>query len=372
VDLSKSTSPQLDSSSVANWLASKPESERETYLSSLAETGTDAHKLLYSWEFWARPSQLPPAGDWLTWLLMAGRGFGKTRTGAEWVRAETNHAASFALVGPTAADVRDVMVEGDSGVLAVFPPELRPHYYPSKRKVMFRNGATAMLYSADEPDRLRGPQHERAWSDELAAWRYPEAWDMLQLGLRIGRPRQVVTTTPRPVSIVRQLVKNPTTVVTRGSTHDNLMNLAENFAAQVISRYEGTTLGRQEVYGELLEDFPGALWHRAMIEANRVEQAPRQQRIVVAVDPAVTTNADSDETGIAVAGKGEDGDYYVFEVYGVRLSPHGWANSALRMRDEWEADRIVAERNNGGDMVEATLRQLDRDVPLATIHASRG
>jgi phage terminase large subunit-like protein len=243
------------------------------------------------WRIVGRPNQQPPVTDWRTWLVLAGRGFGKTRTGAEWVRAqvERNGRQRVAIVGATAADARDVMVEGESGILAVAPPGNRPEYEPSKRRLKWPNGAMATTYSADEPDRLRGPQHDAAWCDELAAWRYPEAWDMLQLGLRLGTdPRAVVTTTPKPTRILRDLIAAPGTVVTTGSTFDNASNLPEAFLAQIRRQYEGTRMGRQELYAELLEDTPGALWTRAMIDDHRVRHAPAFRRVVVAVDPAVS------------------------------------------------------------------------------------
>ena len=232
----------------------------------------EARALLYDWSFWARPEQLPPPGDWRVWLLLAGRGFGKTRTGAELIRARVaaRTARRIALVAPTAADARDVMVEGESGILAISPPWDRPRYEPSKRRLTWPNGAVATLFSADEPERLRGPQHDAAWCDELGSWRYPEAWDMLMFGLRLGPdPRVVVTTTPRPTKLIRALLADPTAVVTRGSTYENRANLAPAFLDQIIRKYEGTRLGRQELDAELLDDVPGALWTRGIIEAAR-------------------------------------------------------------------------------------------------------
>lgn len=359
--------------SLAVWLSEQPADLRDKWLNSLTDKETS--EMEYAWAFWARPEQLAPPGEYLTWLIMSGRGWGKTRTGAEWVRSNVHKYGRWALVGPTAGDVRDIMVEGDSGILSVFPPAERPHYQPSKRRVLFTNGAQAALYSADEPDRLRGPQHEAAWADEAASWRYlQDAWDMLQLGLRLGEnPRQLVTTTPRPLRPIRELLASKSTVVTAGSTYANVMNLAPAFAAQIISRYEGTTLGRQEIYGELLNELPGALWSYAMIDSARVHVAPLTfKRIVVAVDPAVSSNAESDETGIAVAGLGEDGEYYILSCEGIRASPQTWAERALMLFRTNNADRIIVERNNGGEMVEATIKQVDKNAPVKTIYASRG
>jgi len=258
----------------ASWLASLPEATRNKFIASLSPA--EAHLLLHNWPSWVRPEQLPPAGDWRVWLLLAGRGFGKTRTGAEHIRAQAiaRAARRFALVAPTASDARDVMVEGESGISAVSPPWERPRYEPSKRRLTWPNGAIATLFSADEPERLRRPQHDLAWCDELASWRYPEAWDTLMLGLRLGTdPRVVVTTTPRPTKLIRSLTADPTVVVTRGATFDN-PHLAPAFLGQIVRKYQGTRLGRQELEAELLEDIPGALWNRGTIEATRASSAP--------------------------------------------------------------------------------------------------
>jgi phage terminase large subunit-like protein len=336
---------------------------------------TEVLALEHDWRYWARPEQLPPAGEWRTWLVLAGRGFGKTRTGAEWVRseAEAGRRGRIAVVGPTAADARDVMVEGESGLLAIAPRHARPTYEPSKRRLTWPNGALATLYSADEPDRLRGPQHDGAWCDEAGVWKAPEAWDMLLFGLRLGHdPRVVVTATPKPVQLIRDLVADPHTVMTRGSTFDNADHLPRAFLEQVVGRYEGTRLGRQELHAELLDDVEGALWSRAMLEACRVRTAPDMQRVVVAIDPAVTSGEHADETGVIVAGLGVDGHGYVLADLTCRLSPEGWARRAITAYREHAADRIVAEVNNGGDLVEATLRAVDRTVSYRKVSASRG
>lgn len=354
-------------------LASLPEPEREAALDDLTEE--EAKALLYDWKFWARPKQLAPEGNWRTWLILAGRGWGKTRTGAEWVRGlvESGKAKRIALVAPTAADARDVMVEGESGILAIAPPWNRPVYEPSKRRLTWPNGAIATTYSADEPDRLRGPQHDAAWADELAAWRYPDAWDMLMFGLRLGKdPRVIVTTTPKPVKVIRDLVEDPTTVVTRGSTYENIANLAPAFVEQIIAKYEGTRLGRQELYAEILDDVPGALWSRAVIDGLRVKEALELRRIVVAIDPAVTSEEGSDETGIIVAGVGYDGHGYVLKDLACRASPNDWARRAVEAYYRYEADAIIGEVNNGGDLVETVIRTVDRNVPFKAVRASRG
>jgi phage terminase large subunit-like protein len=323
----------------------------------------------------ARDEQKPPPGDWRVWLLLAGRGFGKTRTGAEMVRrlVGMRTARHVALVAPTAADARDVMVEGESGLLAIAPPWDRPEYEPSKRRLTWENGAIATTYSADEPERLRGPQHDFAWCDELAAWRYPEAWDMLMFGLRLGRdPRAVVTTTPRPTKLIKALVADPKVVVTRGTTYENWENLAPAFFDQIVRRYEGTRLGRQELDAEILDDVPGALWTHGLIDATRVNNAPSMTRIVVSIDPAVSSDEHADETGIVVAGRDAAGHGYVLADLSGRYTPTEWARAAIAAYRAHAADRIVAEVNNGGDLVEATLRVVDPAVPFAAVHAARG
>lgn len=307
--------------------------------------------------------------------MLAGRGWGKTRTGAEWVRdrVQGGHAGRVHLVGPTAADVRDVMVEGPSGILRTAAPDARPIYEPSKRRLTWPNGATATTFSADEPDRLRGPQCDLAWADELAAWRYEETWTQLRLGLRLGKdPRSMVTTTPRPTPIVRALIKEKSTTVTRGSTYDNRDNLAPDFMTDIVARFEGTRLGRQEIYAEVLDDTPGALWTHAQIDAHRVTVAPPLRRIVVAVDPSVTNSEGSAETGIVAAGADDRGHAYVLTDASVRASPDAWARAAVGVYHELRADRLVAEVNNGGDLVENLIRTIDGQVAYRAVHASRG
>lgn len=329
----------------------------------------------FDWSRRARPDQQPPSGAWRTWLILAGRGWGKTRTGAEWVRSivSAGRARRVALVARTAADVRDVIVEGESGILAISPSHERPTWEPSRRRLTWPNGAIATTYSAEEPDQLRGPQHDAAWCDELAAWRYPEAWDQLQMGLRLGDdPRVVVTTTPRPTDLVRALAASPTTRVTRGRTLDNVRNLAPGVVEALTARYGGTRLGRQELDGEILDDAPGALWRLAMFDASRVDAAPTMRRVVVAIDPAVTAHEGSDETGLIVAGLGLDGRAYVLEDLSGVFPAEQWARRAVEAYRRHRADRIVAEVNQGGDLVASVLRAVDRAVPVAQVRATRG
>ncbi|MFZ1922692.1 MAG: terminase family protein [Xanthobacteraceae bacterium] len=347
----------------------------------------------FLWKLWARPSQLQPVGDWSNWLILAGRGFGKTRTGAEWVRDNMCGSTPLtrgrwrhiALVAETAADARDVMV-GDgkaasdtragSGLLQIHPKGFRPVYEPSKRRLTWPNGAVATIYNGTEPDQLRGPQHDAAWCDELAKWQYAqEAWDQLQLGLRTGQNPQVcITTTPRPIGLLKQIIADPGTVVTRGSTFDNSTNLSPKFLATVKRKYKGSRLGRQELYAELLEDLEGALWKRSIIDALRVEvrELPPLQRIVVAIDPNASSDEDSNECGIVCAGLGTNNHGYVLDDISGVMAPHEWANRAIALLAARRGDRIVAEINNGGEMVEHTLRTIDPMVSFRSVWASRG
>jgi len=330
------------------------------------------------WTVHARPEQLPPAGAWNIWLILSGRGWGKTRTGSEWVKSliVSGQARRVALVGATAADVRDVMIEGQSGLLSVCADWDRPNYEPSKRRITFKNGAVATAYSAEEADRLRGPQHDAAWCDELAAWSNVQAtWDQLQFGLRLGKkPRCCVTSTPRPIKLLKELIARPDVHVTKGKTADNSSNLAETFLTAIVSRYAGTRLGRQELDGDVLDDVPGALWSRDLLEACRIPRGtePAMRRIVVAIDPAVSVSETSDATGIVVCGLGVDGHGYVLEDLSGKYSPTQWSRRAIDAYKLHKADRIVAEANQGGAMVESTLRAVDRDVPVRLVHASRG
>lgn len=330
------------------------------------------------WSRIARPNQLPPPGDWRIWLLLAGRGFGKTRTVNEFVRGEVEagRARRIALVAATSSDVRDVLVTGHSGILAISPDWNRPTYEPSKRLLTWPNGAIATMYSADEPDRLRGPQFDLAAVDELAAWKYPSALDMLLLGLRIGRnPRVAVATTPRPTRIIRELIarEGKDVVVTRGSTLENAANLAPAYVEQIIERYKGTRLERQEIFGEILLDVPGALFTLETLEQTRVLSAPQDlERVVIGVDPAGSSEVGADETGIIVAARGRDGNGYVVADLSGVMTPLDWARAAVNAYHEHRADLIVAERNFGGEMVSANIASVDPNVPVKLVTSSRG
>lgn len=361
--------------SLAEIMASLDEATLEQVFAGL--TDEQQRAVMFDWSVWRRPKQRTPGGEWRVWLILAGRGFGKTRTGAEFIReqVETGRASRIALVGATAADVRDTMIEGASGLLSVFPPDRRPTYEPSKRRVTFANGATAVAYSADRPDRLRGPNHDLAWADELAAWRYMDAWDQLMLGLRLGdHPRVVVTTTPRPIPIIRRLAADDTGKVhlTSGSTYENAANLSPEFIDEMRRRYEGTRLGRQELEAQIIDDVDGALWERANIDETRIHTPPPMRRVVVAIDPAVTSGEESAETGIVVAGADAHGEGYVIDDRSMRASPADWAAAAVAAYHTHRADVIVAEANQGGDLVSSVIRTVDPRVPVKLVRASRG
>ena len=376
--------PDLRSGGVL--LASEPPEVREAFLDSLSPGALLA--LPYVFEFWALEHQLPPAGNWRTWVIMGGRGAGKTRAGSEWVRSEVEgsrpcdpgRSRRVALVGETIDQVREVMVFGDSGILACSPPDRRPTWEASRKRLVWPNGAVAQVFSAHEPESLRGPQFDAAWVDELAKWKKAEdAWDMLQFGLRLGQtPRQVVTTTPRNVGVLKRILDNPSTVVTHAPTEANRAYLASSFLEEVRARYAGTRLGRQELDGVLLEDAEGAMWTMTMLEGLQVERAPELDRIVVAVDPPVSGNEASDSCGIVVVGarltgSPQDWSAVVLEDATVQgTSPRGWAEAALAAMARHGADRLVAEVNQGGDLVETVVRQVDPLVPFRAVRASRG
>lgn len=339
---------------------------------------TEAQKtaILTDWGFWARKNQMLPPGAWVLWAILAGRGFGKTRTGAETVRKWVEQGyRRIHLVGATAADARDVMVQGESGLLSVFPSHQRPLYEPSKRLITFHTGAVAITFSADEPERLRGPQCEAFWADELAAWNYLEAaWDNLMFGFRLGSdPRGVITTTPKPLKLLKSILADKNTVVTRGSSYENRSNLAPAFFQAIVKKYEGTRLGRQELMAEVLDDVPGALWTLSLIDRYRVAVYPSPfTRIVIPIDPAVSTGENSSETGISVVGLGQDGHIYVLEDLSGKYPPMEWARIAIDALRRWRADLIVGEVNNGGDLVEANLRAVNPNIPFRQVRASRG
>lgn len=332
------------------------------------------------WELWARRSQLPPAGDWRTWLILAGRGFGKTRAGAEWIRASADASpqARIALVGATLVEARAVMVEGESGLLAICPPDRLPKYEPSLRRLTWPNGAQATLYSAQEPESLRGPQHSHAWCDEMAKWdnangRAVAAWDNLVMGLRLGEcPRILATTTPRAVPLLQRLLAEPDVAITRGRTEDNADHLPPRFLRDVRRAYGKSLLGRQELDGELVADLPGALWTRALLEDSREAAATSPPvRTVVGVDPPASAGGDA--CGIIVVALGEDGVARVLADASLQKpSPERWARAVARTAEAWRADRVVAEANQGGAMVASVLRAADVALPLRLVHASRG
>lgn len=346
-----------------------------------------AWALKYTWRAWARDNQLAPSGNWSTWLVKAGRGWGKTRTGAEWIieNAYRYPGCHIALVGRTVADVRDVMVKGRSGILSVSPPWFRPEYKPSLRLLIWPNGSYATTYSADEPDQLRGPQHSFAWADELASWQYWDAWDQLSFGLRIEPepgvdPQCIATTTPRNTKSIKALIADPTTVVTNGKTYDNQENLSPRFIREIERRYAGTRLGLQEIDGEVIDDIEGALWKRAWIDDGRVVSYPDLLRIVVAVDPPASSPEISDhaaECGIVVAGVGTDGHGYILADYSKAGTPDEWSGEVLAAYSKFKADLIVGEVNNGGEMVGSTIKTAAKiagmaNVPYKAIRASRG
>jgi phage terminase large subunit-like protein len=332
--------------------------------------------------FVAHLHQTPPATaqngkDWTTWLILGGRGAGKTRAGAEWVRgvALADPKARIALVGETEHEVRSVMIEGVSGLMSIHRRHERPQWLSSRRRLQWKNGAIAEMYSAENYEGLRGPQFSAAWCDELAKWRHAEAtFDMLQFGLRLGeRPRQVVTTTPRPIALLKKLIADPSTALTRAGTIANAFNLAPAFVEHVLTRYGGTRIGRQEIDGEIVEERADALWTRAGLESCRVAAAPPLLRIVVAVDPPASAKKGADACGIVAAGRAEDGTIYVIEDASIAgLSPQGWALKAVALWRKLEADSLVAEVNQGGDMVKAVIGEADREVPVLSVRATRG
>lgn len=363
------------------WLAKAPLRARDLLVAAL--TQRERNHFAYQWELFARAEQLPPDGDWRIWMIMAGRGFGKTRAGAEWVRmiAERHEEARIALVSSSLAEARAVMVEGESGLLAVFPPDQRPIFEPSLHRIRFTNGAQAQLFSAAEPESLRGPQHSHAWCDEIGKWpltheRATHCWDNLLMGMRLGDdPRIAVTTTPRAVPLVQRLVRQEQgqeVAITRGTTLENRANLPARFLEAIASEFAGSHLARQEIGGELLEDIEGALWTRAMLEQAREGRACAENlRVVVAVDPPAGTAGD--ECGIIVAGLGVDGIARVLADCSISAAaPAAWAARVADAAREWHADRVVAEANQGGAMVESVLRAAEHTLPLRLVHASRG
>ena len=382
----QSTLTRPDRVSGAGWIACEPVEVQNEFLDNLSEGELMA--LPYLFEFWAMEHQRPPEGDWRSWVILGGRGAGKTRAGAEWVRdmvegampLDPGRAQRVAIIGETMDQAREVMVFGESGILACSPPDRMPVWNAGRRMLTWPNGATAQVFSAYDPEALRGPQFDAAWVDELAKWpKAQDTWDMLQFGLRLGdAPRVCVTTTPRNVPVLKQVLKQSSTVVTHAPTEANRANLADSFLTEVQERYAGTRLGRQELEGVLVEEAEGALWTAAMLEAKRVEEVPDLDRIVVAVDPPVTGHSGSDECGIIVAGVRMSGAPQDWKVYVIAdasvqgVGPTIWAKAAVDAMVDWGADKLVAEVNQGGDLVEAVIRQVAPNVPLRKVHASKG
>ena len=347
--------------------------------------------MLYDWGgMWGRPKQLIPGTpraaiqrlDWVFWLVLAGRGFGKTRIGAETTRRwAENPDERILMIAPTAGDVRDTMIEGPSGLLQCYPLSPRPEYEPSKQRILFPSGATGILRSADAPERLRGPQFTKFWADEICAWQFlQQAWDQIMFGFRVKSSalQGVITTTPKPVKVLKELMRNPRTVTTRGSSYENRSNLSETYFQEVIAPYEGTRLGRQEINAELLEDTPGALWTAALIHMHRIKREDVHWdmvlRVVVAIDPAVSATEDSDETGIVVVALLRSGHVLVLDDLSRKDTPLGWAHAAVETlkHPQWPVSRIVAEVNNGGDLVEANIRVVMPNAPFSKVWASHG
>ncbi len=354
-------------------------SQRKLAVASMSDE--EVHALAYDWLFWARPEQITPPGDWYIWLILAGRGFGKTRSGAEQVRIWVKDFPIVNLIGATADDARDIMIEGESGIMNICPPHEKPQYKKYERKLMWPNGALSLIFTADQPERLRGKQHMKLWADEICSWRYvSEAWDQAMFGLRLGMdPQAIVTTTPKPIKQLIEMVEDPLTHITAGTTYDNRANLAAGFFNKIIKKYEGTRLGQQELLAKILTDVPGALWKRSKIEDLRVRTAGPMMRVVVAIDPPATSDADSAEAGIIACGigpctcKGEEEIHgFVMEDYSKQASPSEWAEAAIFAYHLLMADLIVGEVNNGGEMVGYTVYTVDPHVNYKAVHASKG
>lgn len=366
-------------------LSALPPARRKAAIAHIDEAS--ARRLAHDWQIWARDDQLPPAAaqngePWRTWLYLGGRGSGKTRAGAEWVRAVAlglwpgePPARRIALVGPTQAHVRAVMIDGVSGLMAIHPPDERPALEITKGQLVWPNGAIAQLFSAEDYEGLRGPQFDAAWCDELGRWnRGHRAWDMLQFALRIGaRPRQVVSTTPRSIAMLKKIIADPATALTNARTVDNSANLAASFITEITRIYGDTALGKQELDGEVITERPDSLWQRKWVAESRIAIAPEMRRIVVAVDPPVTATANADTCGIVVAGLGPDGRAYVLADRSLQgRDPATWARAAIAAYRDFAADRIVAEVNQGGDLVVNVIRGVDANAPVKKVHASRG
>ena len=365
---------------VSKLLRLTPEARRQFIDESL--TPDQYLALLYDWQEWGRPSQQVPEGEWTWWMILAGRGWGKTRTGAEtvnhWVKI-AKRPIRIALVAETKKDAREVIALGESGILETAPPWMKPKYEVSKGLITWPNGCQGFLYSGEEPDQLRGPQFHKAWVDEWAKYQYPvETMDNLEMALRLGsHPQGIITTTPRPLPMIKEMLIDPDVVVTRGSSYENRVNLAPNYIKRVIKKYEGTRLGRQELYAEVLDDVEGGFWTRALLDKYRIKKGdrlPEMVRIAIAVDPATTSGADSNETGIMAGGKGTDGKMYLFDDLSGVFTPEQWARRVVTNYDRFEADAVVGEANNGGDLVERNIRTIEHQGPVKyrKVNASRG
>jgi phage terminase large subunit-like protein len=365
----------LSPPSIVERISELPKAERDALILSLS--AEKALALRYDWPSWARSNQLPPPGSWSYWMVKAGRGFGKTRTGSETLRQRIKDGVKQAnIIVRTVGDIEKVLVRSSGGILKVCPPDERPTWVANKRLFLWPGGATSFVFTAEEPDSLRGPECEFLWADELASWRYgQETWDNAMMGLRLGaNPQAIITTTPRPTKLVRELIANPFTVLTAGTTYENRANLAEAFYTQIIRKYEGTRLGRQELLAEVLDDNPGALFKQTDIDGARVTKLPPLVRIVVAMDPAVTSSEESDEWGIIAAGQdGRDpAHFYLLADESAIYTPDEAAKQAVRLYHRLAADRLVGEANNGGDMIEALVRHQDANVAYKKVTASRG
>jgi phage terminase large subunit-like protein len=347
-------------------------------LENLSDMDIESRILRLKWVKQSRPKQLTPDGDWSVWLILAGRGWGKTLTGAQdmaWF-ALNNPDSRIAIVAPTFADGRDTCIEGESGLISILSEKLIANYNRSLGELVLHNGSRFKTFSSDTPERLRGPQHHRAWCDELGSWKYSETWDQLLFGLRLGdNPKVIVTTTPKPIPLVKDLAKRKDVHITSGSTFENKANLAESSLEQLKQRYEGTRLGRQELYAEVLEDVEGSLWSRDLIEKSILpynEKLPDMKRIVVAVDPAVTANKNSDETGIVVCSVDFKGRYYILNDMSGKYTPDAWAKKTVETYESYNADKVIAEVNNGGDLVERVVKTQDANVSYKSVRATRG
>lgn len=373
------TAVQSAPSIVAN-LLTLPEKQRKVFVETLSDD--EIRWLLYDWEEWGRPNQQTPPGDWVIWLILAGRGWGKTRTGVEWIRSKIEPSPfplELALIAETKRDGREVIVHGPAGFIQSCPPWNMPKWESSKPALTWPNGSVGHLYSGEEPDQLRGPSFHFAWVDEWAKYQYPvETMDNLELALRLGdHPQMIITTTPRPLPMLKEKLSDPDVVLTRGHTDENRANLAASYIKRVIKKYEGTRLGRQELAGDILEDVEGGFWTRALMDTHRLPKdarLPEMVRIAIAIDPAASTGEHANETGMFAGGVGTDGICYIFHDLSGIFEPEQWGNRAIRNYDRFHADAIIGERNNGGDLVERNVRACEggQRVNFRTVWASRG